>query len=191
MYDQTTWDRSIALVSGYHTHCYPPKTAYRANLRHRFAIILQSDCTTDPNPSFDVEFFLALLKTMQAMIRFDRQIIALENSLSFETLDELAAHYFRIGLNESEAPRKIAYYNQSTLVCEEETEFWNMVGGPSPYHDSRTFSFYTPEDRFEAFASRIAATCTQFELDAPMRYWEEEFKRPFSWYKRPLQWLFR
>lgn len=183
------WNRSISMVSGYDEHCYPPKTAFRAGLRYRFAIVMHSDCKNDPEASFDAEFFLALTKAVQDGIAFDRQIISLESSITVGSLNELAGHYARSGSRESEAPHKISYYAQSCLVCEEETEFWNLTGGPAIYHDSRAFSFYTAEDRFEDFASRCAAVCAQFEVEAPMRHWGEDFKRPFPWYKWPLRWL--
>ena len=177
------WDRAIRLVSGYPEHSYPPKTAYRAGLRYRFAIVMFSDCKNDPEPSFDAEFFLSLTRAVQNALDFDTQLIELEDSLTVGSLDELAELYRRVGAAECEAPKKISYYKNSRLICEEETEFWNEVGGPFLYHDSRTFSFYNEEDRFEEFVLLCAAVCEQFGVYPPMRYWGQDFKKPYPWYK--------
>jgi hypothetical protein len=142
---------------------------------------MHSDCENDPEASFDAELFLALTKALQNGIAFDHQIISLDGSVTVGSLVELAEHYARIGWSESEAPRKISYYAQSSLVREEETEFWNLAGGPAIYHDSRTFSFYTAEDRFEDFASRCAAASARLGVEAPTRHWGEDLKRPFPW----------
>src|SRR5262245_59170914 len=183
------WGRDINLFSGYDDVNYPPKTAYQAGLRHRFAIIMYSDCKNDPYPSFDAEFFLALARAAQDALDFDSQLIELDDSLSARSLDELAELYALAGAPECDAPNKISYYKNSRLICEEETEFWNRVGGPFPYHDSYTFAFYTVEDRFNEFVSRCAAVCAQLGVGAPLRYWGQDFKKPFPWYKWPLRWL--
>ena len=183
------WDRALTLISGYHEQSYPPRAAYQAGLRRRFAIVMRSDCKNNPDRSFDVELFLALGRAVQASLDFDSQIIKLDNDLTASSLDELAEFYARIEAIEHEAPHKISYYRDARLVCEEETEFWNLVGGPFLYHDSRTFSFYTGEDRFEEFVARCAAACAQFGVEAPMRYWGQDFKKPLPWYQWPLRWL--
>jgi len=148
-----------------------------------------SDCKNDPEPSFDAEFFLSLTRAVQSAFDFDSQFIELDDSLTAGSLNELAELYARVGAAECEAPNKISYYKNSRLVCEEETEFWNQAGGPFLYHDSRTFSFYSEEDRFAELVSRCAAVCAQFGVEAPMRYWGQDFQKPFPQYRRLLRWL--
>lgn len=43
-------------------------------------------------------------------------------------------------------PHRITFERDGALVLLERTEFWSMVGGPSPYHDSVALSFFSGLD---------------------------------------------
>lgn len=45
-----------------------------------------------------------------------------------------------------EFPHRITFERGGTPVLHERTEFWNLVGGPTPYHDSVGLSFYSEID---------------------------------------------
>ena len=44
---------------------------------------------------------------------------------------------------EAAFPDRIEFRSNDCAVCIVESEFWSQAGGPAPYHDSVTLSFYT------------------------------------------------
>jgi hypothetical protein len=44
-------------------------------------------------------------------------------------------------------PTNIKFYKNGELILAEESEFWSRCGGPAPYSDSVTLSFFSKEDR--------------------------------------------
>lgn len=150
---------------------------------------MHSDCKNNPDESFDAELFLAAVKAMQEALDFNNQVIQLNADLTVKSLTELTEYYLNSEAGEREAPQKISYYKNSSLVCEEQTEFWNLIGGAFPYHDSYAFCFYSTEDCFEQFASRCQAVCEQLGIETPSKYYGQDFKKPLSWHKWLLDWL--
>ncbi|MFX1538512.1 MAG: hypothetical protein ACFFDI_30335 [Promethearchaeota archaeon] len=49
-------------------------------------------------------------------------------------------------LLEEEFPSRIRFLMENSVVLWEESEMWSHIGGPSPYHDSVTLSFFTKRD---------------------------------------------
>jgi|GEM_PF-6093325 len=47
---------------------------------------------------------------------------------------------------DGEFAHRIAFERDGTLVLLEQTGFWNLVGGPQPYHDSVALSFFSVLD---------------------------------------------
>ncbi len=52
-------------------------------------------------------------------------------------------------LHEQTFPSRFRFLSGSRVVLRAESEMWNMVGGPSPYHDSVTVSFFSTEPMHE------------------------------------------
>lgn len=40
-------------------------------------------------------------------------------------------------------PSRMRFLRNGVVVLHEESEMWNLIGGPSPYHDSVTLSFFS------------------------------------------------
>jgi hypothetical protein len=60
-----------------------------------------------------------------------------------------------------EFPSRIRFMCGDRVVLYEESEMWSHVGGPSPYHDSVTLSFFTARDistDLEAIFTNLAHT---------------------------------
>jgi hypothetical protein len=68
---------------------------------------------------------------------------------------------------EAAFPDRIEFRLSDTAVCIIESEFWNQVGGPAPYHDSVTLSFYT--NRLSADMVLGAARAAAQECGATFR----------------------
>lgn len=52
---------------------------------------------------------------------------------------------------EEEFPSRIRFLMENIVVLWEESEMWSFAGGPSPYHDSVTLSFFSKRDLSAAF----------------------------------------
>jgi hypothetical protein len=48
-----------------------------------------------------------------------------------------------VELLDEEFPSRIAFSTAERIVLAEESELWSLIGGPSPYHDSVTLSFFS------------------------------------------------
>jgi hypothetical protein len=57
------------------------------------------------------------------------------------------------GLLNVEFPSRIVFSKTERIVLAEEMEFWSLIGGPSPYHDSVTLSFFSATDLNETLES--------------------------------------
>lgn len=58
-----------------------------------------------------------------------------------------------------EFPHRITFHRNGELALLEQTEFWNRVGGPTPYHDSVTLSFSSELDIQSQIEEIILDTC--------------------------------
>jgi hypothetical protein len=73
-----------------------------------------------------------------------------------------------------------------------QTEWWSSVGGPSPYHDSYTISFYTANDHSSEFRQAIEDLCLAAGASITGFYREEQAKQPYSylpWWKKAWDWI--
>jgi hypothetical protein len=74
------------------------------------------------------------------------------------------------------------------LVAVVETEFWSSVGGPSPYHDSYTFSLYTGQNRSEELQKISELACSGAGARITHIYIEQQYKEPHGpWWGRLLR----
>ncbi len=51
-------------------------------------------------------------------------------------------------LHEEEFPHGLRFVKEGITLLIEESEMWNQVGGPPPYHDSLTLSFFSTKPIF-------------------------------------------
>jgi hypothetical protein len=149
--DEAVGFRQIALVAGYHPCSFPPSIAYDNGLRVRFAVILSSYRPDKDGMFFDADLFVLLTCAMLKVIPYDSLSIETGEFLRLSSLPDLVGHYADQDENDREPPDRIKISYSGRLVAVEETEAWMAVGGPAPYHDSYTFSFYTAEDRSTEF----------------------------------------
>ena len=189
--DQSTSYRRIALVSGYHSCSFPPPIAYDAGLKDRFAVIISSYRPDKEGMFFDSELFILLTDAILQAIPHDSIEIEMDVGMpSLRSFSELSEWYGRNDETEREPPLRVTACSNNRLIAIEETESWSQVGGPAPYHDSFTLSFYTTENgtiQFrgicEAIANENDVMITDFH-DALSR------KEPFiPWWRQPLRWL--
>ena len=152
-------DRTLCLVSGYHDWNFPPFRAYNHGLRSRFALVLDTYRRDKGMMFFDVELFLRLVSEACNVIGYDAIEIRLTDEVCFDSFDALAQYYADRDELDNEPPEGIDLIRENQVVAIAITEFWTLVGGPSPYHDSYTISFYTSEDRSEELLRTSEIIC--------------------------------
>ncbi len=185
-------DRTLCLVSGYHAASFPPADAYEAGLRHRFAVVLDTYRRDKVDMYFDADLFLRLVPALCQAIGYDGVDIRLTDGSRFTSFGDVARHYTGLEELEREPPERIQLSRRGQLAGMVDTEFWTMVGGPSPYHDSYTLSFYTDQDR-SATLRRVSETaCSEIGAVITGYHTGQQRKEPYRpWWTRVWRWFAR
>lgn len=187
-----TNDRSLCLVSGYHAVSYPPLAAYEAGIRHRFAVVLDTYRRDKIDMFFDSSLFLLIVPPLCQIIRYDQLSIRMAGGGLFSSCEELARQYSGSEEVDCEPPAWIELRRGAAIGGIVETEWWNRVGGPSPYHDSYTMSFYTANDYSSEFRQAIENICLAAGASITGFYCEEQNKQPYSYlplWRKAWDWI--
>jgi hypothetical protein len=187
---QTAADRTLCLVSGYHAASFPPADAFEAGLRHRFAVVLGTYRRDKAEMHFDTGLFLHLVPALCQAIGYDCVAIRMMRGGRFHSFDELSGQYAGLEELDQEPPARIDLHRSGQLVGVVETEFWMMVGGPSPYHDSYTLSFYTDRDRSPELRRVSETVCSEVGAVITGYHEGQESKEPYRpWWRKVLRWF--
>jgi hypothetical protein len=144
--------RCIALVAGYHPCSFPPSPAHDVGLKERFAVVLSSFRPEKKGMFFDADLFVIIADAILRLIPHDALEIDMGvQAPALRSLRELTERYGSQDEMDRDPPPRIRVHCGGRLVAIEETELWAQVGGPAPYHDSFTMSFYTAENRAVEF----------------------------------------
>lgn len=190
--EQSVTDRTLCMVSGYHAASFPPADAFESGLRHRFAVVLDTYRRDKADMYFDTSLFLHLVPTLCQTIGFDSVAIRITEGNCLHSFDDLARHYDGLEEPEHEPPDRIDLLRSGVLVGVVETEFWTMVGGPFPYHDSYTLSLYTERDRSSDLQRVSETACSEVGAVITGYHKGQESKEPYRpWWRKALRWLAR
>ncbi len=132
------------LVIGAHTDTPIPDEVFQHGLTHRFAVIVDPYSQSAAACETTARVLTAIFAEIAHEFASSRIVATMLDGTEYRELRDMADKI--LGDEELHLPRKIHYYNEQTLVCLEYTELWCEVGGPQPYSDSVTLSFYTPSD---------------------------------------------
>lgn len=144
---------SLYIVNGYHGNTPESKPAKEASFHFRFAVILGTFNPAVTYMYFQDTIFLEIVNQISEVLRCDEIRIEFDEQLVFDSIGKLSQHLADTPEGERQPPHRICFYMNGELVCIEETEFWALCGGEQPYSDSYTLSFYTEQNRSEAFLS--------------------------------------
>jgi hypothetical protein len=189
-------DRTLSLVSGYHPSTFPPVRAYVVGVRHRFAVVLSTYRVGNADIVFDQRLFFDLIPHLCQVVGNDAVRIYLTNPdvIRFGSFTDLATYYSKIESESDDGvvpPDGIELFLGTRILAFLETEFWSLVGGPSPYHDSYTFSFYTAEDYSDKLGKASQKICAEIGARITGFYVAEQVKKPrHPWLIRALEWWF-
>lgn len=150
------------IVLGLHDATPVPAAVRAHGFDHRFALVQSTHAPAVADMIVDSTALLALIRALDTHVGapgklfWDRphrrrqriELSALEahyRDTPPDTHDPLSAGEWRVG---------------QQLVALLHTETWCNVGGPAPYHDSLTYSFYTAEDCSQTLLTALrAADC--------------------------------
>jgi len=178
------------MVRGYHAASFPPADAFEAGLRHRFAVVLDTYRRDKAEMYFDTGLFLHLVPALCQAIGYHFLAIRMFEGGRFHSFEDLAREYARREELEQEPPARIDLLKSGLLVGVVETELWTMVGGPSPYHDSYTLSFYTDRDRSPELRRVSEVACSESGAVITGFHEGQEMKEPYrSWWRNVLGWF--
>ncbi len=187
--DQSGSDRTLCLVSGYHAATFPPEDAYAWGLRHRFAVVLDTYRRDRADLYFDAELYLRLVPALCRAIGYDGVTIRMAGDGDFPSFDALAGHYAGQEEADRDPPERIELRQGGRCSGIVQTEAWAAVGGPAPYHDSYTLSFYTDRDRSEELRRVVEEVCAELGAVITGYHTGQPDKRPYRpWWRRALRW---
>ncbi len=66
---------------------------------------------------------------------------------------------------DAEFPHRIAFQRDGMIVLLARAEFWNMVGGPMPYHDSVALSFFAGTDLRSELEAIFLEACRSLGIE--------------------------
>lgn len=154
-----TVETSISMVNGYHKETPVSDMAITSHLPYRFAIIVYGPISLSGSILFDDVIFYKIIDKILIVLKPDRVIIMVDDQIEVSSLAELKSYMESLPAEDRMPPKMIRFLVGGETVAIEETEFWALCGGPSPYHDSWTFSFYTKERLNQAFEVACERAC--------------------------------
>lgn len=184
-------DRTLAIVAGYHECNYPPQKAYDAGLTERFAVVFDTYRREREGMYFDAPLFMGILTAICQAIPHDSLTIDMGGGHDFHSLDEFSGWCLKRTEEDSEPPKGIRLFQgDRTVVAHAEVEEWVSVGGPAPYHDSYTLSFYMRENRADEFRSICERVSKEMGATVTGFHEAQQSKEPYTpLWKAPLKWL--
>jgi hypothetical protein len=181
--------RRLTMVKGYHVDIARPTASVKGHLENRFALVLDTQTEGSPILLFRLELFAPFIGAMLQVVPHEWIAITMFDGAvlgSFKAAcDELRSRPI------NKPPVEMFLFLEGELVCVVNTEFWVSFGGPDPYHDSYTFSFYTREDLSESFrqaCERVAAGLPNVTLEYVEALPRESELPPSRW-QRLLRFL--
>ncbi|MBI3677871.1 MAG: hypothetical protein HY243_14780 [Proteobacteria bacterium] len=119
-----------------------------AGLTRRFAVI-QETCRSDSvDMYFDEALWLRVLE-FATLYQPSLQIEIVGHDGASVQRDDFLVAWNALDITDRHPPAQILVRDNQTLVLLIQTENWNRVGGPWPYHDSYTYALFSNEDLTE------------------------------------------
>lgn len=157
---------AFSLVLGYHPDTPVPQDVRSARLGSRFAIVFDPYFADGGRPQLDL--LCALLDAVASsffwtglQIELRPESIEYASGVTVQSIRGFRQHANKAGEEDWEPPPRIRFSNGQDIVCLEESEFWNECGGPFPYSDSYTMSFYTRRVMAKEFQAACERVCDQ------------------------------
>ncbi len=149
----------ITIIQGYHEVTPLSPLADASGLKSRFAVIFDTYNPKVKYIDFQDSVFVEIVKQISEILNHDEIEIVMDDNIKFYQLTDLLKYFQDIPEGDRLPPRNVFFRKQGKLICIEETEFWAFSGGPPPYSDSFTISFYTQNNMFDVFKNGCTSAC--------------------------------
>jgi len=179
--------REIGLVDGYHECASLPREATTNDLRWRFAVVMDTDRKDNPDWYFDFELYSHLLQEMVPLITHSEERVLTFEEQELDSLAAALAHLRGIDDGDREPFREIRLAEHGYLAALIVTEYWAFCGGPSPYSDSYTLSFFTREYLGEEFRAACCIVCERIGAEIVRECTASPTPVHSPWWKRVLR----
>lgn len=153
--NESNYQPSLAIIFG-----YLPKidnqssVAARLGLLQRFSIALDSYHPEKVEPFFDQQMFVDIMAELLEFFDFDLIKVDLpERTLMLKSWKTVFAS--------EDLPLALTFFKQNLPVLYMESENYVDIGGPDPYHDCYSFSYYVKEIDIEKLERGIGGLCRQ------------------------------
>jgi len=142
-------DKSVAFIFGYIKNIdYPNKQARKFGLERRFAFALDTYRQDQTDSFFDQTLFEVLLMSILNYIGCDKIVIS-HKTLGEQVINDVTELHNILFVDPKDNHpvlfENMKIYKKGTLLCLGETSFFVSCGGPYPYHDTYTLSFYVQD----------------------------------------------
>jgi hypothetical protein len=136
----------FTVVRGYHQDTPVPNDAKDLKLSFRLALVLPSTKPFSTVCLFDEKQFFEIVRKVISVIKCDSVVFDVDDQKKVSSLEGFESYIAIIPEDDKLPPKRTHFLISGNIVAMEETEFWAFCGGPDPYHDSWTLSFYTKID---------------------------------------------
>ncbi|WP_304170642.1 hypothetical protein [Phenylobacterium aquaticum] len=138
---------SVRFVRGLDVYSTFPKAAEHAGLTHRFAVIQDTYVPGAGEMVFDEALWMTLAAFVQGYVPGAEITVAYDLRKPVEhPLDDYMAGWAEADPEDRDPPQAFFVRTMGRLVLCLVTDAWHRVGGPSPYHDSYTYSLFADVD---------------------------------------------
>ena len=152
--------RTVTLVVGYHQVTPPaPTVATAQGLDSRVALVLDSYRPDSADAYFDAPLWCASVNAAAQVLEADcAELLNLTKRSRWrkgEQVETLSINHFSPEDWLESPPKQVRWYRDGALVAVGVSEFWVQVGGPEPYHDSYTFSWFVAQAQVEGLLETL------------------------------------
>lgn len=160
--DEVKFDMTkINIITGFDPSCPIPSNVRKAGFNHRVAVVQHTYCSDSVDMYFDQRLWERIL---EFALNFGKnyKVCIVQREGKSEIQPDVALSVLREAKEiEREPPEFVLVRDQQELVLCIATEYWVHVGGPAPYHDSYTYSFFSKNniaEKIRMFLAEVQAS---------------------------------
>lgn len=155
-------EKSIAVVFGYLPKIdFISKIANDLNLKRRIAIALDTHRSDMVDMYFDVDLLFSLMNLLLTGIPYDSFVVTLNDNENqkMKSISDISHYYSNIDEDNREPFQSVKVIKRNQTICFIETKLYTQAGGPMPYSDTYTFSFYVEDYKREDIQHTLTHHC--------------------------------
>ena len=137
----------IRFVRGVDWYTQVPAAAKKAGLDRRFAVIQETAVDGCGDMYFDEPLWRALVEFVRASAgQGTVEVLREGRKVAPTPLDDFLEAWDRLSYDDKCPPPVLIALSAERVVLCTQTQYWNLGGGPRPYHDSYTYQIFSDRD---------------------------------------------